>query len=661
MERGAMASAGQDEGHSGSDATANDARVDAGPRAGESRYRELFDSIDEGFCVIEVLFEGDRAVDFRFLDANPAFTQQTGLADAVGRRMRELAPAHESRWFEIYGRVARSGAPIRVEGPAEALGRWYSVYAFRVGEPADRQVAILFADVTTRRQGEDAVRSSEERHRHIVEGARDYAIITTDLDGRITSWSPGAEAVLGWTPAEAVGESIDVTFVPADRAVGVPTRERAEAAAHGVAPDVRWHQRKDGDRVFIDGTMRALRQADGMLRGFLKIGQDVTRRRELDEALRSSEARYRTLLENVLDYAIFLLDADGIITEWTPGAERVKEYRPDEVLGRHVSIFYTPEDIAAGEPEREIAEAAATGRAERESWRVRKSGERFWVNEIMTAVHDADGRVIGFTKISRDLTDRVIAREAAERERLAAERDSLRRQLAAAEERERRRLARELHDQLGQHLTGFGLGLAEARRLVEAGESPEPRLAQLEELARMMARDARDLALELRPPELDDVGLESTLETYVEQWSRRYGIAADVTVSGAAADVVLPGMVSTALYRIAQEALTNVTKHAGARQVSVMLDKPDGEVQLIVEDDGRGFDPVEMTARARRDRRLGIASMQERAALVAGTLEVESSPGRGTTVYVRVPLRHNAAVSSADDGGHGPAPQGRGP
>ena len=484
----------------------------------------------------------------------------------------------------------------------------------------------------------DELREDVERYRLIVDSARDYAILTTDPEGRIESWSAGAAAVYGWTAAEVIGEHLAMTFLPEDRAQGAPEDELRVALQAGVAPDVRWHLRKDGRRVFIDGNTRPIRDNTGALRGFLKVGQDITRRRDLDEALRASESRYRTLVEHLTDYAIYLLDERGRITEWTTGAQHVKGYGADDVLGRHFSMFFTEEDILAGEPERELDEAAATGRAERIGWRVRQGGERFWANEIATAVRNAEGELVGFTKITRDLTEQRLASEAELRTRSESEREAWRRQLAAAEEDERRRISRDLHDQLGQHLTAFGLVLAETRQLVPEDSEAWKRMAQLQELAQVMTRDARYLALELRPPELDDVGLESALASYVDQWRTRFGIAAELAVTGDADSRTLPVEVGTALYRIAQEALTNIVRHAEATQVSVQLDEADGAVRLVIEDDGRGFDFEETRHRVRREHRLGLASMRERATLVGGTFEIESTPGEGTTVFVRVPL-----------------------
>lgn len=236
--------------------------------------------------------------------------------------------------------------------------------------------------------------------------------------------------------------------------------------------------------------------------------------------------------------------------------------------------------------------------------------------------------------VARIVSALVLARS---RARAEAERDLLRRELSLAEEAQRRTLARDLHDQLGQHLAAFTLFIADVRRLLAAGESIERRLEQLEELSTAMMRDARNLALELRPPELDDVGLANALETYVRAWSARFGVEAQIAVTGLAGEEAWPAPVANAIYRIVQEALTNVAKHAGAQMVTLQLDRRQEEIRLVVADDGRGFDAEAAAKRARTERRLGLASMRERAALVGGAFDVETSNGNGTTLYVRVP------------------------
>jgi PAS domain S-box-containing protein len=275
-----------------------------------------------------------------------------------------------------------------------------------------------------------------------------------------------------------------------------------------------------------------------------------------------------------------------------------------------------------------------------------RDGEIAWLEERATVTHDPVSGTAHTTALVWDVTDLKRAEATAERERLAKDRDTLRRQLAGAEEDERRRLARELHDQLGQELTAFQLGLVDATRLAgthdgSRAESHAPLFGTLERLrmlADRMVAGARYVALELRPPELDDVGLESAIETYVHEWSGRYGISADVAAMGLAEEDPMPTELASALYRIVQEALTNVAKHAGATQVSVIVERPAGEVRLIVEDDGRGFDLDETAVRVRNERRLGLAGIRERVALVGGSVSVESSPGKGTALFVRLPL-----------------------
>jgi signal transduction histidine kinase len=283
-----------------------------------------------------------------------------------------------------------------------------------------------------------------------------------------------------------------------------------------------------------------------------------------------------------------------------------------------------------------FAEGAARDHAER------ASREAEGARRTLAEVHEALERRVAERTEELERANGRLADEVAQRVRAEAERNALRAELVLAEEAERSRVARELHDQLGAHLTAFSLGLAEVRRLLARGDSPEAWLAQLEELSGMMARDTRYLALQLRPPELDDVGLESALRSYASQWSARYGIAVDADVFGA--ERPLPGDVETAIYRIVQEALTNVARHAEATQASVVLDKREREVLVVVEDDGQGFDADEPRTREAGGRRLGIPGMQERARLVGGVLEVESSPGHGTSLFVRIPLPESGAT-----------------
>ena len=362
-------------------------------------------------------------------------------------------------------------------------------------------------------------------------------------------------------------------------------------------------------------------------------------------AARESDARFRAVVDLVPDL-LWQTAPDGSTVWYNARWYEYTGQAPNDAAGSGWMNAVHPDDRARSAAQ--YARAARTGRPVRQEYRIRAAdGTYRWFLVRAEPQKDDAGRIVRWFGAATDVHEQRIAMQDAERqvtERTAelhdaeTTRDDLRRQLSSAEEAERRRIARELHDQLGQHLTAFALGLANARRLLDAGHSAESRLAQLEELARLMTRDARYLALELRPPELDDVGLESALRTYIEQWGTRYGVEIDLAVTGAAADAPIPGETGTAIYRIAQEALTNVARYAEAKHVSVVLEKPVGSVRLIIEDDGRGFDVATARTRARHERRIGLAGMRERATLVGGTLEIESTPGRGTTVYARVSL-----------------------
>jgi PAS domain S-box-containing protein len=272
---------------------------------------------------------------------------------------------------------------------------------------------------------------------------------------------------------------------------------------------------------------------------------------------------------------------------------------------------------------------------------VRPDGSRWWGLVAAQWLSPDEG-----VEFIIDVTDRRNAeQELAVAQRLLeaeAARKDLRRQLIRAEERQRKRLARDLHDRLGQHLTGFSLELRQARN--EARDNPqlEDILARLAELAEVMTRDARELALELRPPELDDIGIASALETYLAQWTKRFGIVVDLEVAAIDARAS-SGEPATVIYRILQEAMTNVARHAGASTVSVILAQTDGYLNLIVEDDGAGFDADDITRRDPRDQRYGLAGMRERAEIAGGSVTVESAAGRGTTVFARIPLEESPA------------------
>jgi len=252
-----------------------------------------------------------------------------------------------------------------------------------------------------------------ELYRLLVESVDDYAIFALDPDGYILSWNAGAQRFKGYTADEAIGKHFSIFYPREKIEEGFPEFELKEAARVGRFEDEDWRIRKDGTRFWANVVITALRDAAGHLVGFGKVTRDLTERRLAEEALRESEERFRLLVQGVRDYAIFMLDPTGHITTWNTGAQRIKCYTSEEIIGKHFSIFYTPEDLESGKPARELEIATKTGVYEEEGWRLRKDGTRFWANVVITALYKPDGSLAGFAKVTRDLTERRAAQERA--------------------------------------------------------------------------------------------------------------------------------------------------------------------------------------------------------------------------------------------------------
>jgi len=261
------------------------------------------------------------------------------------------------------------------------------------------------SDAKGRPPAADVTRLGDERFRLLVENIRDYAIFLLDTAGHIATWNRGAERLKGYKPEEIIGKHFSV-FYPAEAvARGWPDYELQMARSVGRFEDEGWRVRKDGSQFWANVVITATRDEQGELIGFSKVTRDLTERRQHEEELRQSEERFRLMVEVVRDYAIFMLDPSGRVASWNAGAERIKGYRAEEIIGQHFSRFYPAEKVAEGWPEHELTVAAAEGRFEDEGWRIRKDGSRFWANVIITAVFDNRGELRGFAKVTRDLTE----------------------------------------------------------------------------------------------------------------------------------------------------------------------------------------------------------------------------------------------------------------
>ena len=257
--------------------------------------------------------------------------------------------------------------------------------------------------------------TEEQSFQLLVAGVRDYAIFMLDPDGFVRTWNAGAQRFKGYAANEIIGEHFSVFYTQQDRDAGRPALALRTALDEGKFEDEGWRVRKDGSRFWANVVIDPIHNGVGKLIGFAKITRDITDRKVAQEALRKSEEQFRLLVQGVTDYAIFMLSPAGEVTSWNAGAERIKGYTREEILGKHFSCFYTQEDRASGLPSLMLSTAATEGRAEREGWRVRKDGSRFWAHVVVDAIRDNTGELVGFAKVTRDVTERKQAAEALER------------------------------------------------------------------------------------------------------------------------------------------------------------------------------------------------------------------------------------------------------
>lgn len=248
--------------------------------------------------------------------------------------------------------------------------------------------------------------ASTDRFRLLVDAVQDYGIFMLDPQGVVVSWNTGAQRIKQYRPEEVIGRHFSLFYPPEAIAAEWPAEELRRAARDGRFEEEGWRIRKDGTRFWANVVITALKDESGLLTGFGKVTRDLTERRIHEEAIRESEQRFRLLVESVRDYAIFMLSPEGIIESWNSGAQLIKGYSAQEVIGRHFSMFYRPEDLAAGLPALELETALAVGRAEEEGWRVRRDGSVFWANVVIAPVYDAARQLRGFAKVTRDMSER---------------------------------------------------------------------------------------------------------------------------------------------------------------------------------------------------------------------------------------------------------------
>ena len=382
--------------------------AEAALREGEQKYRFLFESMDEAYAVVEVLKdEAGNWADFRFLEVNPAFVAHTGMPDPVGKTATEMLGSPNPRWAQLHGQALDTGKPMRVEESEGTLGRTFDLNIFSLDRERNR-VAVLFTDITARKGQEEALLASEEKLRLIVESARDYAIFTTDENDAIDNWLPGAESVFGWSKAEVEGKPAAILYTEEDRANGVPVQEVETARREGKAPDVRWHLHKSGRLVFIEGQVVPLRSREGEIRGFLKIGRDATERRNSEEALRTSEERFRQFADASLD-SLWIRDAETLAFEYlSPAFERLCGVPREQVLQANdvkawLELIHPEDRDGAVAALRELRNGAPKSHEFRV---IHPNGQVRWIHNTDFPMLDDHGKVQRIAGIAHDVTDR---------------------------------------------------------------------------------------------------------------------------------------------------------------------------------------------------------------------------------------------------------------
>ena len=497
----------------------------------------------------------------------------------------------------------------------------------------------------------------EGRFRILLDAITDYAIYMISPEGTVSSWNAGAARLKGYTEAEILGQNFARFYTPEDRERGLPQRALGIAGREGRFESEGWRMRKDGTRFWAHVVVDAIRDPSGRLIGFAKVTRDLTERRTAQLALQASEDQFRRLVEGVTDYAIYMLSPEGIVTNWNAGAQRIKGYSREEIVGKHFRTFYVPEDREAGEPERALTIARAEGRYEREGWRLRKDGTRFRAHVVIDAIYNDDGTLLGFAKITRDITELTETHNALEetREQLYQSRKlEAIGQLTGG-------IAHDFNNLLMAVLSSLELATRRLPPDAEVGRW----LANATEGARRgvtltqrLLAFARRQTLEFRP-----VDLTHLVGGMIELLQRSLGTTINIdTRFGDDLPLVRTdsAQLETAILNLAVNA-RDAMPAGGQLTIAAELaapppdDLPPGRyVRLSVADEGEGMSPETLqratepfftTKGVGKGTGLGLSMVHGLAQQSGGRLSITSAPGRGTTATIWLPVSEGEALA----------------
>ncbi len=586
-------------------------------RRSEQRFRAIFNQTTAGIMMTDLTG--------KYTFVNDCFCEMTGYTrtELLQKSIEDVTdPEDLPRNLELFEQLKQTGEPFTLEKRyrcKDGSSLWVrnSVSLVRDEAEGNNYAAAVSMDISERKANEESIRFQA----HLLNTV-EQSVIAADLDGKVTYWNGFAEKLYGWTAKEAVGRNIMELNTPEE------SIERGEKIMANLRRGKSWSGefilRQRGGKLFTAHVINSpVTDNKGTLIGVVGVSIDISPRKQVEESLRRSEERLRLITESTTDYLIMATDLNGLITDWNPGAEEIIGYTKKEAIGQPAAIIFTPEDRENNIPQKEMQTALKKGRAEDERWHLRKDGTRFYASGVMTTL--TDDEVQGFVKIARDMTGK-IATENALREKETLQR------LIIGQEDERRRIARDIHDHLGQQMTALRLKLEKLKNMCDDKILCDE-ISKADEIAAALDSDVDFLAWELHPAALDDLGLKMTLENYVKGWAEHTGVKTEYHTIGIG-KTSFGCEIETNLYRIAQEAMNNIYKHAGAKNVSVLLEKRKNKIILIVEDDGIGFDVEDKNTKGKG---IGLVGMYERAVLLGGELEIESVTGKGTTIFARVP------------------------
>ena len=568
-------------------------------------------------------------------DAIPLSTGNGSCAVAALRRRTTVVSDIETNsiWLNFRelaldnGFRSSTSVPV-LSGSREVLGTCAMYYPTkRSPGRQDLRLVKLFSQLLSialeRGRAEEALEKAEHKYRGIFENAVE-GIFQTTPDGRFIAANPAMARILGFaSPQELIADRFDL-----ERQHYVEPERRAEfqrlIQARGIVERFELQvYRKDRSKIWTSENVRLVSDDAGNPLYYEGTFEDITERKAAERALKASEERFRRYFELGL-IGIAITSPAKIMIEVNDHICEILGYQRDELTKMTWAELTHPADLAPSITNFECVLAGEIEGYEMEKRFVRKDGQIVYGRVSVKCVRCADGSVDYFVAVLQDISDRKRAEEAQRH---------LMHRLVSAQEAEQRRLSRELHDHMGQSLAALMLGLKSMGDCCQSEESSD-QLGKLQQLTTQLAEEVRTLATQLRPPALDDLGLQAALTNYVQEWSKRSAIEADFHCNGLI-DRLSP-VIETTVYRIVQEALTNVLKHAEARTASIIVEHRGGRVRAIIEDDGRGFENDAVLNPSGRNG-LGVLGMHERVALVGGKLNIESRLGAGTTVIVQIP------------------------